>query len=70
MLDEIRQAPKELTAYIADEIRTLASNREFMDALPGYLLPDPASQARLGPLLNALEAIVDLSSKSEKKTRA
>lgn len=63
LLDEIRQAPKALTAYIADEIRTLISNREFVDALPGYLLPDPASQARLGPLLKTLEAITDLPPK-------
>ena len=61
--DEIRQAPKELKAYISDEIRTLTGNREFVDALPGYLLPDPASQARLGPLLKTLEAITNLSSR-------
>ena len=63
LLGEIRRAPKELTAYIADEIRALISNREFVDALPGYLLPDPASQARLRPLLATLEVIADLSSK-------
>src|SRR5262249_50478798 len=44
LLDEIRQGPEELTAYIAGETRRLMSNREFVDALPGYLLPDPASQ--------------------------
>lgn len=63
LLDEIRQAPKGLTAYIADETRRLIRNREFVDALPGYLLPDPSSQARLGPLLKTLEAMADLSSK-------
>jgi hypothetical protein len=62
LLDEIRQAPKELTGYIGGETRKLIGNREFVDALPGYLLPDPASQARLGPLLKTLEEITDLSS--------
>jgi hypothetical protein len=57
LLDEIRRAPKELTAYIADEIRKLIGNREFMDALPGYLLPDPASQARLRALLNSMQEL-------------
>lgn len=61
LLDEIRQAPTELRAYIAEETRKMISNREFMDGLPGYLLPDPASQARLGPLLKILESIVGLS---------
>jgi len=32
-----------------------------MPANIGYLLPDPASQARLGPLMKTLEAIEDLS---------
>ena len=64
LLEEVRQAPKELTAYIANETRKLIDNREFMDALPGYLLPDPASQARLGSLLKTLEQIAGLSSKN------
>jgi hypothetical protein len=49
-------------AYIADETRYLMGESEFIDALPGYLLPDPASQARSGPLLKALKDIAGLSS--------
>jgi predicted nucleotidyltransferase len=64
LLDEIQRAPKELMAYIADEIRELIRKHEFIDALPGYLLPDPANQTRLRPLLKTLGAIAGLSSKS------
>jgi len=34
--------------YIGTEIRSLLDNQDFRDALAGFLLPDAASQARLG----------------------
>jgi len=58
--DEVRRAPNELRAYIAAQIRHLLLQQHFMDALPGYLLPDSASQARLGALLRALQTIADI----------
>jgi len=33
--------------------------REFLDALPGYLLPDEASQARMPTLLARLKEIAE-----------
>jgi hypothetical protein len=60
LLDEVQHAPKELKSYLAGEIQKLLGRQEFMDALPGYLLPDPASQARLGKLLKILRNIADL----------
>ena len=44
---EVQKAPKDLKVYLAREIRELIEKQEFIDALPGYLMPDPASQARL-----------------------
>jgi hypothetical protein len=44
-------------AYIATEIKNLLATPAFVDAIPGYLLPDPASQARLSILLERLEKI-------------
>jgi predicted nucleotidyltransferase len=58
--DEVLHAPKELRIYLAGETQKLLGRQEFMDALPGYLLPDPASQARLGNLLKILGNIADL----------
>jgi hypothetical protein len=39
-------------AYIAGEFRAFLETPAFLDALPGYLLPDPASQERL-PILKS-----------------
>lgn len=60
LLDEVLQVPRDLRDYLAGETRKLLERREFMDALPGYLLPDPASQARLGNLLKILRTIAEL----------
>lgn len=60
LLDEVLHAPKELKGYLSGEVQKLLGRQEFMDALPGYLLPDPASQARLGSLLKVLKNIADL----------
>ena len=60
LLDEVQHAPKELRAYIADAIHKLIGRQEFVDALPGYLLPDLASQARLGKFLATLRTITEL----------
>src|SRR6266404_2785144 len=34
----------EVRHYIAEQFRTLLATRAFVDALPGYLLPDASSQ--------------------------
>ena len=52
---EIHSGPEEVRAYIAAEFRELFATREFLDALPCYLLPDPASQARVSILLERLK---------------
>lgn len=57
LLDELREAPAELRAFIGEAIRGLVIESRFLDALPGYLLPDAANQARLGLLLQKLQAI-------------
>src|SRR3990172_6666005 len=50
LLDELRSAPEDLRSYIADVIGQMMKARQFIDALPGYLLPDSASQARISQL--------------------
>jgi hypothetical protein len=47
----------DLRSYIAREFRTLLESSVFIDALPGYLLPDAASQGRLSILLSRLKEI-------------
>jgi predicted nucleotidyltransferase len=47
-------------AYIAGEIRRHVADEAFMDALPGHLPPDDASQARLPSLLSRLHRIASM----------
>ena len=57
LVQEIRSAQEEVRAYIASEINKLLGTQAFVDALPGYLLPDAASQARIMLLMSRLRQI-------------
>lgn len=57
LLSEVRFASEDVRAYIASEIRNLLNTPTFIDALPGYLLPDSASQARITVLLERLKEL-------------
>ena len=50
--DEIQAGPGDARAYITTKIRKLLATPAFLDSLPGYLLPDQASQARVSICLN------------------
>ncbi len=53
IVEEIIRAG-EVRFYIAEQFRTLLGTPAFVDAMPGYLLPDSSSQNRLPILLNRL----------------
>jgi hypothetical protein len=57
LLNEIHAGPEEVRAYIATAIRKLLATPSFLDALPGYLLPDQTSQTRVSILLDRLKKI-------------
>jgi len=57
---ELNAAEADLKAFVADEVRQLLTTPEFIDALPGFLAPDAASQRRLPVLLRRLRAIASL----------
>lgn len=50
IIDELRVAAPDVRSYVASELYQLLRRRDFIDALPGFILPDVASQGR-GPLL-------------------
>jgi len=56
IIEEIARAG-EVRFYIAEQFRTLLETPAFVDALPGYLLPDTSSQNRLPILFNRLMEI-------------
>jgi hypothetical protein len=54
---EVGGADSAVRAYIAAEIRVLLDNADFIEALPGFLLPDAGSQARRDFLEERLRAL-------------
>lgn len=57
---EVRASDAALRGYLAEAVATLLDDEVFLDALPGFLPGDAASQARL-PLVTArLRGIADL----------
>jgi predicted nucleotidyltransferase len=57
LLEEARASPAELRKYLANEFRSLTGLAAFLDALPGHLPGDAASQARLPELLRRLRSL-------------
>jgi hypothetical protein len=52
---ELWSASEDVRSYVASEFFRLLDNKTFVDALPGYLLPDAANQARITILLRRLK---------------
>ena len=60
LLDELQSASKNVRSYIAGAIGEVLKSPQFIDALPAYLLPDSASQARINQVLVKLTQISEL----------
>ena len=60
LVGEIQTAAGDVRSYLAKEIKKLISIREFNDALPGHLPPDPATQDRVSTIISRLEEIGSL----------
>jgi hypothetical protein len=61
---EVRDAESDARHYLSESFSALLDTRAFIDALPGFLLPDTASQGRLPLLLSRLRALADAARKS------
>ncbi len=61
LVEEIQARPEDVHTYIASEIKKSLAVGSFVDALPGYLLPDAASQARIPTVLERLKQITGVS---------
>ncbi len=57
IVDEVRQSDSQLRRYLSDKFVSLLTTPDFLDALPGYLLPDAASQQRLGIVLERVRSL-------------
>lgn len=54
---EVQQQAHPVRQYLQGQIGALLATPAFLDALPGYLLPDPASQERIGIVMARLQAL-------------
>lgn len=57
IVDEVRSQDAALNEYLRAQFGNLLKTRTFIDALPGFLLPDGASQARLPLVLERMRAL-------------
>lgn len=60
LVKEVQAETAELRAYVHAEIRRLLAKSGFLDALPGYLLPDAASQSRISIVMQRLEELASV----------
>jgi predicted nucleotidyltransferase len=57
IVDEVRDADPNLRVFIGGTVKQYLNETKFMDALPGFLLPDAASQKRIGIALERLNRL-------------
>lgn len=57
IVDELSTAAPDIRSFVASELQQLLRRRDFVDAVPGFLLPDSASQGRSRLLLDRLAAM-------------
>lgn len=61
LIDEIQSSSPDLRKYLATEFAIELESDDFRDSIPGHLLPDESSQARLQIVLSRLEQIAHCS---------
>ena len=60
ILEEVKNSEPDLKEYIIKSLQGFLDNEFFLEALPGHLLPDQASQGRRSIILERITKIVDL----------
>ena len=60
IVEEIRQSEEGVKRYLAEQFRRLLEKDEFLDALPGHLPPDEASQQRVPIVEDRMRQIADI----------
>ena len=62
IIQEVRDAAEDVRTYLVAQFNDLIADDDFMDALPGHLRPDSASQQRLPILIKRIEQLAGKSS--------
>ena len=61
LIPEARGSGEELRSYLSTEIRTLLGIADFLDALPGHLPGDSASQQRAPEIMHRLRQLSEIA---------
>jgi hypothetical protein len=59
LLEEVAAADDDVRAYVAEAFRTMKGDAFFESGVAGALLPDAASQARRGLVLERIQALIE-----------
>jgi len=62
ILEEVKNSEPDLKNYIIKSLKGFLENELFLEALPGHLLPDQASQGRRSIILERIKKIVAVAS--------
>ncbi|HEX5036743.1 MAG TPA: hypothetical protein VFX30_06260 [bacterium] len=60
IIDDTLGAPKDLQDYLKDRFKRLLKTNKFLEALPGHLPPDDASQKRLSLVIERIRSLANL----------
>jgi predicted nucleotidyltransferase len=60
IVEEVQQSQEGIKQYLAEQFERLLANDEFLDALPGHLAPDEASQQRVPIVEDRMRQIADM----------
>jgi hypothetical protein len=60
IIEDVKNSEPDLKDYITKSFQGFLDNEFFLEALPGHLLPDQASQGRRTIILERIKNIVDL----------
>jgi predicted nucleotidyltransferase len=60
ILEDIKNSEPDLKAFIIESLQGFLEDELFLEALPGHLLPDQASQGRRSIILDRIKKIVEL----------
>ncbi len=61
ILEDIQKSESDLKDFIIKSFQEFLEDELFIEALPGHLLPDQASQSRRSIILERMKKIVELS---------
>jgi hypothetical protein len=62
IIKDIKNSEPDLKAFIIKSLKGFLENEFFLEALPGHLLPDKASQGRRSIILERIKKIVAVAS--------